>query len=481
MRSKYNIVIVLVYMGIASAALMYMAYKMVGDCALASCQTLNIEFKDSAGLLPTNDVRMAGVTAGQVQRINANGKLAVVSVQVNQQYSPVYKDAKAIVRPKNLLGETYVEIDRGHPGAGSFSNGDTIKLINTITPVQVDEVLNALDPDTRTKLQVVINTLGEASAGRGQDLNVSTGDLKRIAADIAITSTSLNQQQDNIDALLVQFDLVMKTAADYHQQLAQVLTDWNTASTTLMSHDQQLASALGHLNTVLADVDGALAPNTQALRSTVASLPSTIDHTNDFLDISSQVMQTFYNTPGPAPGLDAQGVPLNRSQAFASTQPGMNPGSPLQDGVALFPRLAQVMLGLNNCDMHVYANGYQNQPGATEQASPTCQAPTDASGNAVDPALLTEGFTGHPAGNAVPKDRHYWRVMGMIETADIACSLVSPSTAALKGNAACSAPKTTTGFEKYQPGPGQGAVNTSSPVGTFLQQLWQDFTGGGHA
>jgi virulence factor Mce-like protein len=474
MRSKYNAVIVLVYMAIASAALMYMGYKMVGNCVLASCQTLNIEFRDSAGLLPTNDVRMAGVTAGQVQHIEASGKMAVVAVQVHQEYSPVYRDAKAIVRPKNLLGETYVEIDRGHPSAGSFANGDTIKLINTITPVQVDEVLNALDPDTRTKLQVVVNTLGEASAGRGQDLNVSTGDLKRITADIAVTSTTLNEQKDNIDALLVQFDLVLKTAADYHQQLAQVLTDWNTVSTTLMNHDVQLASALGHLNTVLADLDGALTPNAQALKTTVANLPATIDHTNDFLDISSQVMQTFYNAPGPVPGLDAQGVPLNRSQAFASTSPGLNPGSPLQDGVALFPRLAQVMLGLNTCDMHIYANGYKNQPGVTEPA--TCQAP----GDNVDPALTTEGFTGHPAGNAVPRDRHYWRVMGMIETGDIPCTLVSPSTAALKGNAACSAPGATTGFEKYRPGAGQGALNTSAPAGNFLQQLWQDLTGIGH-
>src|ERR1700736_5507279 len=183
MRSRYNIVIVLSYIAIASTVLIYMGYKMVGNCPLAQCQTLNLEFKDTAGLLKTNDVRMAGVVAGHVQSIKVDGKLAVANVQINQQYSPVYKDAHAIVRPKNLLGETYVEIDRGHPDSGSFSNGDTIQLINTITPVQIDEVLNALDPDTRTNLQVVINTLGEASAGRGQDLNVSTGDLKRIAAD----------------------------------------------------------------------------------------------------------------------------------------------------------------------------------------------------------------------------------------------------------------------------------------------------------
>ena len=33
MRSRYNIVIVLVYMAIASSALLYMGYKMVGNCS----------------------------------------------------------------------------------------------------------------------------------------------------------------------------------------------------------------------------------------------------------------------------------------------------------------------------------------------------------------------------------------------------------------------------------------------------------------
>jgi virulence factor Mce-like protein len=471
-RSKYNLVIVLVYMAVASSALLYMASKMVGNCLLAQCQTLNVELRDTAGLLPTNDVRMAGVTAGQVQHINLQGKLAVVTVQINHEYSPVYKDAHAIVRPKNLLGETYLEIDRGHVDSGNFTDGDSIKLINTITPVQVDEVLNALDPDTRTKLAAVINSLGDATAARGQDLNVSTADLRRIAADLAVTSTSLNQQKDSIDTLLVQFDLMQKTAADFHDQLAQVLRDWNTASTTLMDHDVQLASALGHLNNVLGDIDTALTPNTAAFATMVSKLPSTVDHANDFLDISSQIMQSFYNAPGAG---------NNTSQAFASTVPGSNPGSPLQDGINLFPRLAQVMLGINACDSHIYTNGYYNVPGATESGSCAnpLSNPADPNSNAADPTLSSEAFTGHVV-NAIPTDRHFWRVMGMTASADIPCSTVAPTTAPLKGGS-CSAPaNATTGFEKYKSSSGTGAVGAPQSPG-FFQQLWSDITGGGRA
>jgi virulence factor Mce-like protein len=470
MRSKYNIVIVLVYMAIATSALLYMGYKMVGNCSVfAHCQTLNIEFKDTAGLLKTNDVRMAGVTAGQVQDIRVQGNYAVAIVQVNQQYAPVYKDATAIVRPKNLLGETYVEIDRGHSESGNFADGDTIKLVNTITPVQIDDVLNALDPTTRDELAVVINSLGEATAARGQDFNVTTLDLRRIAADLAVTSTSLNQEKDNLDALLVQFDLAQKMFADYHTQLAQVLADWNTASTTLMNHDIQLASALGHLNTVLGDLDSALTPNTKPLTTMVANLPTTINNTNDFLSISTQVMQAFYNTPGPNSAT---------SQAYASTQPGTNAGSPLQDGIALFPRLAQVMLGVNTCDMHIYGNGYANVPGTTE--ANTCPNPVDASGNATDPTLSGEVFGGHPAPGALTptNQRHLWRVMGMLETSDITCGLVAPSTAALTSGT-CSEPAgaTTTGLEKYKP----SSAASKGSGGNFFQQLWGDVFGGGHA
>src|SRR5258708_16312822 len=145
--------------------------------------------------------------------------------------------------------------------------------------------------------------------------------------------------------------------ADYHTQLAQVLADWNTASTTVMNHDVQLASALGHLNTVLGDLDVALSPNTPALTRTVAQLPATIDHTDDFLSISTQVMQSFYNQPKSKTGVDP-----SINQAYARTQPGTNAGSPLQDGIPLFPRLAQVVLGVNPCDQHIYPTASYHSP-----------------------------------------------------------------------------------------------------------------------
>ena len=409
MRSRWNLIIVLVYMGISLGVLSYMAVNMIGPCRpFAGCQSLNVEFKNASGLLHSNDLRVAGVKAGQVTQIRNQGGMAVVAIQVQRDFLPVYRDAHAIVRPKNLLGETYVEVDRGSPSAGEMREGDTIALDHTITPVQVDEVLNALDPDTRTKLQIVINSLGEATAARGKDLNLSTADLKRISADLAVTSTSLNQEKDNIDALLVQFDLIQQTAADDHAQLAQTLQDWNTVSATMQKKAATFADAITHLNHVLADLDTALSPNARPLQGAVAQLPTALNDAA-FNTPGGQVCGPYGCSPGADPVNGAGnggflGISSSIQELFIKKPANCTAGpcgNTLQDGIALFPRLAQTMLGVQTCDYHIYANGYYNVPGITEPGS--CGAVVNASGNPTNPNLNGEVFDSFdPSTSATP-------------------------------------------------------------------------------
>ena len=471
--------IVAVYVAFSASILGFMAVNMGGPClhlpfTPSPCTTVSVEFRDAAGLLHSNDLRMAGIKVGQVTQITAKKNYAVASVEIENRFMPVYKDAHAVVRPKNLLGETYVEVDRGTSSAGQIGNGDTIPLANTITPVQVDEVLNALDPNTRQKLGIVINALGEASAARGQDLNLSTQDFRRITAALVTTSTSVNDEKANIDALIVQLDLLQKTAADYHQQLAQVLKDWNDTSKTMAQHSQNFASAIDHLSNVLADLDAGLTPNTPALTAAVAKLPSTADHANDFLGVSSSMTELFIK-------------PVNG---------GTNgQGSAIDDAVNLFPRLAQVMIGVNSCDAHIYANGYHNVPGQTEAS--TCPAAVDANGNATQAAITLQGevFTGQVLGNPamyneVSHDRHLWRIMGQVDaqggqngSGSLACGLFTnpgnqPTNTCYPGDI---------GTARYQPtssGPSgsAGASSTSSGhTASFWSNLWTLLVGDGNA
>jgi virulence factor Mce-like protein len=483
MRSKWNLVVVLVYMGISFAVLSYMAVNMIGPCRpFAGCITLNIEFKNASGLLHSNDLRVAGVKAGQVTQIHNQGGIAVVEIQVDPEYLPVYRDAHAIVRPKNLLGETYVEVDKGTKNSGEMHQGQTIHLDHTITPVQVDEVLNALDPDTRTKLQIVINSLGEATAGRGKDLNISTADLRRISADLAVTSTTLNQEKDNIDALLVQFDLIQQTAAETHDQLAQTLQDWNDVSVTQQKKAATFAEAIGHLQHVLTALDIGISPNAQALNGAVQQLPTAI---ND----------AAFNTPGsqipgtPNPNGGFLGISSTIQEGFIKRPSNCTVGpcgNTLQDGIALFPRLAQSQLGINSCDMHIYSSGFYNIPGQTEP--PNCphplKDPNNPKSDASSPNLGGEVFGNVNPTTGKSNNRHLWRVMGMLDLGKAGCSLLNPTTTTVS---ACF--PGSNGLAQYggsppwasNASPGGTVAGDGGGGGGFFQDLWSAVAGGGGA
>jgi hypothetical protein len=158
-------------------------------------------------------------------------------------------------------------------------------------------------------------------------------------------------------------------------------------------------------------------------------------------------------------------------------------GNTLQDGIAIFPRLAQTMLGVNTCDNHIYANGYVNIPGQTEPAS--CNGgvkPVDANGNSTDPNLSGEVFGGFDPSTGRASNRHMWRVMGMIDLAKGGCGFLSPSTtpqtdpSCYPGN---------NGLQQYGGTPTSATQPNSGTAGggggCFFPDVWGGIWGGGGA
>src|SRR5947199_10662617 len=63
------------------------------------------------------DVRIAGVTVGKVveKQISPHQNGTLATLQIDNQYAPIRKNAQAILRTKTLLGETYVQLTPGSP------------------------------------------------------------------------------------------------------------------------------------------------------------------------------------------------------------------------------------------------------------------------------------------------------------------------------------------------------------------------------
>ena len=67
---------------------------------------------------------------------------------------PIHSDATLKIRPRIFLeGNWFVDLQPGSPSAKTVSSGYTIPITQTSDPVQLDQVLDALNTDTRANLQ----------------------------------------------------------------------------------------------------------------------------------------------------------------------------------------------------------------------------------------------------------------------------------------------------------------------------------------
>src|SRR5437868_643347 len=122
----------------------------------------------SANSIRTNSpVRIAGVNVGKVTSVDpAGGKgstTSVVTMEVQDKGLPIHKDATLKIRPRIFLeGNFFVDLSPGTPGSPTIGDGDTLPITQTATPVQLDQVLTALQSDTRQELQAALAGYGTA-------------------------------------------------------------------------------------------------------------------------------------------------------------------------------------------------------------------------------------------------------------------------------------------------------------------------------
>ena len=95
-------------------------------------------------------VNVAGVKVGEVGTVELEDGRAVVNMQIKDEYKPIYKDATILLCPKTGLKDMFLALDPGtRGGGGAAPRASGFVSGNTLPDVNPDEVLAALDADTR--------------------------------------------------------------------------------------------------------------------------------------------------------------------------------------------------------------------------------------------------------------------------------------------------------------------------------------------
>jgi virulence factor Mce-like protein len=210
-----------------------------------------VSFGEATQLAHEADVRISGVPVGKVKDIQTNARTgrSDATIELKPEYAPLPSDAKAILRQKTLLGETYVELTPGSPKAKPVPDNGRLAVGNVADTVELDEILRAFDPQTRAAFQNWIQTQAVALDGRGQDLNDALGNLAPFAEDTTKVLEILNRQKAGVRQLVRNTGEVFDALSERDGQLAGVITNSNRVFATTAARDQELQATFKALPT----------------------------------------------------------------------------------------------------------------------------------------------------------------------------------------------------------------------------------------
>jgi phospholipid/cholesterol/gamma-HCH transport system substrate-binding protein len=179
-----------------------------------------VAFPRTMALAEQSDVRISGVNVGHVISLSVEKDgLTHVTAEVSGQYAPIRSDMRAILRQKTLLGETYIQLIPRSTTAPSLPDGAQLPNSQVEPSVTIDDVLSALNPQTRNAYKIWMQSLAAGLGGRGEQVNASFAELQPFAEDSNKLVSILDSQEGALRAVIhntgVVFDALTEREGQY--------------------------------------------------------------------------------------------------------------------------------------------------------------------------------------------------------------------------------------------------------------------------
>jgi phospholipid/cholesterol/gamma-HCH transport system substrate-binding protein len=291
---------ILILIGLAvvgTAAGIYILLQQRLPNPFQSFYQVNGAFPTAAAVVPGlgEPVNVAGVRVGEITGTSLLNGHGIIHMDIDpSKISTLYRNASANLVPNTPLKDMEVDITPGSRSAGPLAHSATIPVSQTTSPTDSDDLLDALDTDTRTWFTSLITELNQGTQGRGKD-------IRKLLEAVGPTSKQLRQIGDLLAARRTELaDIVhnlgtlTKATSAKDAQLQTVVRAGNRTVQALASQDVALRQAIvklpGTLQTTsktLGDViplAQALGPTATALLPTARKLPTTLRDTRTLFE-----------------------------------------------------------------------------------------------------------------------------------------------------------------------------------------------------
>jgi len=212
--------------------------------------TYKLRFENAGQLVRDDDVQVGGRRVGSVRDIKlTDDNQAEITVDVQDGYAPLHEGTTALIRATSLSGiaNRYIALTPGPNSNRELPAGAMLRTDKTTSIVDLDQLFNALDPNTRKALQGFIQGNAQWYDNRGRQANAAT---KYFNPALSASRRLVNEvvaNQQTLTAFLRNTSKTVGAVAERRDDLANLVSNANATAAAIGDENASLNQALGLL------------------------------------------------------------------------------------------------------------------------------------------------------------------------------------------------------------------------------------------
>jgi phospholipid/cholesterol/gamma-HCH transport system substrate-binding protein len=251
--------------GLAILALIASLTYFSGSLPFFQGTTYTAYFSEAAGIVPGNEVRIAGVKVGQVTGVSLAGNKVAVAFTVKGAW--VGNRTTAAIKIKTLLGDKYLAVDP--QGTVPQNPSQPIPLQRTTSPYDVTQAFSGLGQQlsqiNTAQLAQSLQTLSDAFSGTPPYARSALRGLASLSSAIANRSAAVSRVLSGSDKLT-------GTLAAQDARFARLLGDGNLLLAELRQRQAAIHALLTGAQALATQISGLVSDDQARLQPALQAL-----------------------------------------------------------------------------------------------------------------------------------------------------------------------------------------------------------------
>ncbi|MER7071719.1 MCE family protein [Terrabacter sp. NPDC000476] len=279
----------------------------IANIQLGSKATYTADVSDATGVIPGQDVRIAGVRVGEVTDVRvapgstSGGATAQIDFSVLKS-SVLTQGTEVTVKYRNLVGQRYLALTQGAGAPAALADGATIPLARTHAALDLTVLFNGFKPLFAALSPSDVNELSgllvQTLQGEGGDVNTLLARTASLTSTIADRDAVIGRTVDNLNT-------VLGTVDAHDQQLLSLVDQLQRFTSGLAADRETIGRSLSGINTLSAETADLLVSTRPLVKDDVAQLrtlattldkPANVKEFEDFISNAPNRITTLTRT-----------------------------------------------------------------------------------------------------------------------------------------------------------------------------------------